>query len=120
MSINKLILTTENCEDIEIDGKYSTDIDVEFDDDIINKVSFTLLKGCNDYYCSNGNSDKSNILLFDRLMRWRDIVYIKVVFEDGTYKTITVPYGDEDINTNIFMKCAINADLGLEIVIERT
>ena len=41
--------------------------------------------------------------------------YIKVIFEDGTYKIITVPYDNEDINTNAFMSCAINEDLGLEM-----
>ena len=134
MTTNKIILMTENCESIKIDEKYIKTLHIQnimesitkcYHNDEINtykickKFNLILSADCNDYYCSNGNSFKSNFKLFDRLIKWKDIVSVHIFYsEDNIQKSVimNVPYDGDEINKK--MNCYINKDGNLQIIIE--
>lgn len=134
MTTDKIILMTENCESIKIDGKYIENLQIDnimesitkcYYNDNINtykickNFKLTLLADCNDYYCSNGNSFKSDFKLFDRLIKWKDIVSVHIFHnEDDIQKSVimNVPYDGDEINKK--MNCYINKDGNLQIIIE--
>lgn len=107
-NIESIILHFENCESIEIEGRYIGEIEVRGLKQVISRHGNGIrdYRICDDFVLEiHKDADKryksfgmiSDDVLFNRLMNTRDIVSITIKYNDGSIDNdIYVPYHEEE------------------------
>lgn len=114
-NIESIVLHFENCESIEIEGRYIGEIEIRGLKQVIRRHanSIKTYRTCEDFVLEiHKDADKkyksfgmiSDKVLFNRLMDTRDIVSITIKYNDGTIDDdIYIPYHEEE-NTFLMNK----------------
>lgn len=107
-NIESIILHCENCESIEIEGRYIGELEIRGLKDVIKRHGSGIknYRTCEDFVLEiHRDADKkyksfgiiSDEVLFNRLMNTRDIVSITIKYNDGTIDDdIYIPYNEEE------------------------
>lgn len=107
-NIESIILHCENCESIEIEGRYIGEIEIRGLKDVIKRHGSGIknYRTCEHFVLEiHRDADKryksfgmiSDDVLFNRLLNTRDIVSITIKYNDGTIDDdIYIPYNEQE------------------------
>ena len=112
--LDHIVITFENCENVTIPKQYILSLQIpnatvqrvyrhgviwcEYYGSVDLKLTSEIDTNC--YVSPKGGWDHEECTVTQRIEKWDDIVYIDLVYEDGSSECLRVPWEDADKDSN--------------------